>query len=97
MNKRGQLVAERLGWANEVMGAEREFSEWVEDGRGIITDLRAAAHGELDPRSVNEARVRNWQKYGWNMEATAKAFGQPVVNDWVAANPEGATAVARSI
>jgi hypothetical protein len=94
MNKRGRLVSERLAWAKAVMGAEQHFPEWVEEGRSIVAELREVAHGEIPPSFVDESHVRDWQRYGWGLEAAAKAHGAAVVNEWLPSNRAAAERVA---
>ena len=57
-------------------------------------ELRDAMHGRIDLRSLSEARVRHWQKYGGQMELAAGAMGRPGVNQWLRANPDAAQEVA---
>lgn len=96
MNKRGRLVSERLAYGEAMIGEAPEMAEWLDDGAEIVAELRAAMHGEIDPRTVEEARIRHWQKYGRGIESGALAFGQPAINDWLRANPEAAETVARN-
>ena len=45
-------------------------------------------HGELNPRSLDEDEVRQWQVYGRNMERVAVENGLPGVNAWLRADDE---------
>jgi hypothetical protein len=95
MNKRGRLVAERLAYGEAMVGDADETAEWVEDGHAILAELRAAMHGEIDPRSVEEARVRHWQKYGRGIEAIAVGMGRPALNTWLGENRAMVRKIAR--
>ena len=95
MNKRGRLVVERLAYGEAMVGNADETAEWVEDGYAILAELRAAMHGEMDPRSVEESRVRHWQKYGRGIEAIAIEMGQPALNPWLRENRDAMREVAR--
>jgi hypothetical protein len=44
--------------------------EWCETGDAIGRSLASALHGELDPRSLDEAFVRQWQMVGRHIERT---------------------------
>jgi hypothetical protein len=83
VNKRGRLVAERLAYASGVMADIDELPEWVEDGEGILNDLRAAMHAELDVRSLDERRVQHWQKYGRGIEGVLVTRGVPSLLVWL--------------
>jgi hypothetical protein len=97
INKRGKLVSERLAWAEAVADANQKSPEWVEDGRAILAELRGAMHGEIDPRMVEEARVRHWQEYGWGIEIAAKEAGLPVINEWLPSHAVDARRVAAGV
>ena len=92
INTRGRLVSERLAWGQATTGDHLE--EWIDDGRAIVAELRDAMHGRIDPRSLSEARVRHWQKYGSRMELAAVGMGLPGLNEWLRANPGAAQEVA---
>jgi hypothetical protein len=94
INTRGRLVAERLAYGEAMVGEVEEMSDWIEDGYNILAELRAAIHGEIDPRSLEEGRVRHWQKYGRGFDHAALALGQPNIKDWLRANPEAPLDVA---
>ena len=88
INKRGRLVDERLEWGKALFGTSTEFDEWFGTGEAILGDLQAAMHGELNPRSLDEDEVRQWQVYGRNMERVAVENGLPGVNAWLRADDE---------
>jgi hypothetical protein len=77
-----------------MLGEAPETLEWVEDGRELLVALGDAVHGQRDPRSLDQASVRHWQRYGWKIEAAAKMMGRPVVNEWLASNRGTARQVA---
>ena len=56
---------ERLSWAEEE-GARRqeELAGWFEQGEEIVGLLAATMHGEIDPRTVDERPIREWQATG---------------------------------
>lgn len=85
INKRGEQVADRLAYGSELIGeANPDLGDWITDGELIVSDIQAAMHGELDPRSLVERSVRNWQAYGWNIERVAVEMGLPSLNEWLA-------------
>jgi hypothetical protein len=81
-------------WRGELGDAD-EMADWFDDGYDIPNELRATMHGEIDPRTVEEARIRHWQKYGWGIEATAVSLGRPGVTEWLRENPDARLHVAR--
>jgi hypothetical protein len=65
INTRGHQVVDRLRWAEEHGGRdEPELAEWFEEGDGIVATLAGAMHDEIDPRTLDERRVRQWQAAG---------------------------------
>src|SRR4051794_20051527 len=66
INARGRQVVERMQWAEETFRASchGELAVWYAQGEDIVLDLRAAMHGEIDPRSLDERPVREWQAIG---------------------------------
>jgi hypothetical protein len=88
------MVSERLAYGAAMVGEAPDMAAWFEDGRRIVAELRAAMHGEIDPRSLDEDRVRHWQEYGRNIESGAVAVGQPGIKEWLGANPDAAQATA---
>lgn len=82
VNKRGQLVAERLAWAKAMMGDELD-EDWVALGTYHVTAIQMAMHGEADPRELDESEVRRWQMYGVEMETLAVQLGGTPINIWL--------------
>ena len=70
VNRRGKQVSERLEFA-VAHGARDtpELSEWCDEGDSLVGALTAAMHGDLDPRTLDERRVRTWQAMGRRFEA----------------------------
>lgn len=98
VNKRGQLVAERLAYALAMRDrprpdgvAEEAWSEihhgdpeWFEHGGQIIADIRAAMHGEADTRALDPDESGQWLEYGRNAEAIeVQTLGSPPLNVWL--------------
>lgn len=77
-----------------MVGEAEEMADWIEDGYAITAELKAAIHGEIDPRSLEEDRVRHWQKYGRNFDRAASTLRHPSIKQWLRANPEAALDVA---
>lgn len=42
--------------------------DWFEAGDAIVESLAAATHRELDPRTLDEGYVRQWQAIGRELE-----------------------------
>ena len=40
-------------------------------------------HGEIDPESLSEPRIRHWQVYGRGIDSAALAIGRPRINEWL--------------
>lgn len=57
---------------------------WLDGGRGLVAELRAAMHGEIDPQHLNEAEVRAWQEIAWRLDSVAVSAGRPDVTTWLA-------------
>jgi len=80
MNTRGRQVSERLAWAEDhrsFLENEREFVDWFEEGLGIQTALKAAMHGEVDPATLPERPIRDWQAVGREVQHTVdRAFAR---------------------
>jgi hypothetical protein len=83
INGRGRYVTERLEWVRAIAPDEPEFPEWCQHGEEIVRKLRAAMHGEIDPRTLDEREVRHWQAYGRNIERVAGTMGYPPINVWL--------------
>lgn len=68
VNTRGKQVSKRLdsvdGEYPHFKTENEEIANWVEEGRAIQADLRAAMHGEIDPRTLDEPPIREWQATG---------------------------------
>lgn len=56
-------------------------------GHEIVSVLRGAMHGEIDPSTINEDWVREWQEPGWTLEKEAVAAGSLSVNQWLEHSP----------
>jgi hypothetical protein len=84
MNVRGRQVSKRLAWARAVIGDDLD-PEWQDEGEATILSLRGAMHGELDRDLIarTEPAVRDWQRYGRELEANAVAAGLSSLNDWL--------------
>lgn len=96
VNTRGRQVAERLAYGLAMPGDAEDFANWLEGGTAILVELRAAVHGDLDPRAVSEPAVRHWQAYGQNIERGAVTLGHPSIREWLRENQEAVAAVARA-
>lgn len=83
INKRGQLVAERLAWGTAVL--DGVGTDWLREGEALRATLEATMHGDTDPRSLDESVVRAWQKVGVLLEAAVIQLGAPPINVWLAA------------
>jgi hypothetical protein len=72
MNTRGRQVSERLSLVEDdwphLKGESPEIAAWCEQGQTIRTVLVAAMHGDLDPSTVDESPIREWQAEGRNIE-----------------------------
>jgi hypothetical protein len=97
INARGRTVSERLAYMQAMRhrqppeGQEVLFSEvahgdpeWYEHGPEIIADIRAAMHGETDPRALDPDDSGRWLAYGRNAEAVeVRQLGSPPINVWL--------------
>src|SRR4051794_15571785 len=81
VNKRGELVLDRLQWARRVLGDEppEDFDTWYEEGEEIVNAIADAMHGDRDVRELDERAIRHWQEYGRSMERVARSLGAPGV------------------
>jgi hypothetical protein len=71
MNTRGKQVSRRLAFIAEKHPAalgNADIAEWYEEGEAIRDTLTAAMHGEVDPGSLPEEPVREWQSVGRDIE-----------------------------
>jgi hypothetical protein len=108
INKRGQLVAERLAYARAMRDrpkpdaiAEEAWAEihhgdpdWYEHGEEIIAGIRAAMHGEADARALDPDESGEWLAYGGNAELVeVQMLGSPPINSWLL-DPESQRLVA---
>lgn len=66
-----------------MIGENREIEAWVVAGRSIKLELISAMHGELDPRSLDEAEIREWQATGRQIEKFVKD-NYARVGKWIA-------------
>jgi hypothetical protein len=64
INARGRQVKQRIAWAREHFGDHEELADWYAEGDEILAGLAAACHGEIDPRSLDEGPVPEWQAEG---------------------------------
>jgi hypothetical protein len=85
INGRGRQVIQRLAWERDVLGTDlAEITDWRRDGEEIAAALRAAMHGDVDPRSLDERVVRDWQRFGRDIEVMAVRAGAQPINAWLA-------------
>ena len=64
MNRRGQQVSERIVVFEQAgLRDDPRLEDWFAEGEKFKAELRAAVHKEIDPASVAEAPVRDWQAY----------------------------------
>jgi hypothetical protein len=62
-------VSERLAWAEEEMGRDPEqLKGWYAVGDEARSALMGAVHGEIDPRTLDEGFIREWQAEGRRLE-----------------------------
>jgi hypothetical protein len=65
MNTRGRLVAERIAYTEQHGGRDNpDLAPWFAEGEAIVSTLAGAMHGEIDPASVDERPIREWQAIG---------------------------------
>lgn len=84
-------MSEWLAWAETVIAGDRSLNSadvpsldpWLKGGHRLVADLRAAMHGEIDPRSLDEAEVREWQEVAWKLNPLLVAEGKPSVTSWL--------------
>lgn len=77
INRRGALVSERLATTRESAGDHAELSGWYAEGDLILEQLKAAMHGEINPRSLDEKAVREWQRAGREIQGSLDtAYGR---------------------
>ncbi len=101
INRRGAQVIARLEEIERRGGREHEeLAGWFAEGEDIATSLAAAVHGELDPRSLDEQAVREWQAEGRSIapsraQATAE-LGRAVRESGLSSD-EAATALGRAM
>ena len=61
------------------MGSEADaLHEWYDEGYEIAAELRDAMHGERDAHSLDEGRVREWQRYGREIDSRVADLGRAV-------------------
>jgi len=78
------LVSERLAWSIAVLPETGpNLDEWLDGGHEVVAVLRGAMHGTVDPGSINEYWVREWQKPGQDLEKQAASLGLPSINQWL--------------
>jgi hypothetical protein len=76
MNTRGRLVSDRLAWFEVVVGFDdmsASIRKWVDDGYQLISELRAAMHGSLDPSEFESDPSSAWMNYGRRLDKCARA------------------------
>ncbi|MCW2751673.1 MAG: hypothetical protein JWR83_2783, partial [Aeromicrobium sp.] len=97
INKRGQLVAERLAYALAMRaqqppaGLEEMFAEinhgdqeWYDHGEQLLVSIQAAMHGDADPRALDPDESGQWLAYGRNAEVVeVRMLGAPPLNTWL--------------
>jgi hypothetical protein len=73
MNARGRQVTERLSLVeNEysfLKEQDADIASWWEQGTHFKAELAAAMHGDVDPASVQERPIREWQAEGRQIQA----------------------------
>lgn len=70
INRRGALVSQRLAETHENAGDHPELAGWYTEGEEIVGQIQAAMHGQVDPRSLDERPVREWQRAGREIQAS---------------------------
>jgi hypothetical protein len=100
INRRGKQVSDRLGFVVEWVPnpSETEMFMWMDEGQEIKAELAAAMHGEIDPATLDEPRIREWQATGRYLETEIKrriaALGKQVRRSGMSAD-EAAQEMAR--